>query len=65
MQVSGGLRRFPSPESGIQSISNLLAKYEANGKDTIEKLNCYYVQPCSNNWLNTVLKTKQVVENLQ
>jgi hypothetical protein len=66
----GGLRRFASLESGIQGISDLLAKYEANGRDTIEEFRGYY---CVNrnypgnvcpNWESTVLKIKAEVESL-
>lgn len=34
------------------------------GYDTIEELNCYYVQPCSANWLRVVLTTKATLESL-
>lgn len=61
---SSGLRYYSTPEEAIQAISELLAKYETRGYDTIEALNCYYVQPCSQAWYNTVLKTKTTLENL-
>ncbi len=62
---SSGLAYYSTPEQGIQAISELLAKYETEyGKTTIEQLNGFYVLPASNNWLNTVLKSKQLIENL-
>jgi len=61
---SGKLCHYESLEAGINAISNLLVKYESRGKDTLEELNGYYVVPASANWFNTVLKTKQLVENL-
>lgn len=59
-----GFAQYCTAEEGIESISSLLARYEARGKDTIEDLNGYYVQPASQNWLNTVLKIKAQLENL-
>ena len=61
---ASGLKYYSTPEEAIEAISTLLAKYEAQGRDTIEELNCYYVQPCSQNWLNTVLKIKASLEAL-
>jgi hypothetical protein len=59
-------RTYPTPEAGIHAISDLLAKYETDGKHTsIESLNGFYVQPASNNWLQTVLKTKAYLESLE
>ena len=62
---SSGLRKFSSLEGGIEAIDALLARYEDNGHNTIESLNGYYVQPASQNWLNTVLNTKELLESLQ
>lgn len=61
---SSGLKRYASAEEGISAISGLLAGYELKGYDTIEELNCYYVQPCSANWLRVVLTTKATLESL-
>lgn len=60
----GVLCKYATLEEGIRAISTLLEKYESRGKDTLEELNGYYVVPASNNWYNTVLKTKLKVENL-
>jgi len=62
---SSGLAYYSTPEQAIEAISMLLARYEESGHDTIEKLNGYYVQPASANWLNTVLRTKSELESLQ
>lgn len=56
--------RYATLEDGIKAIDSLLTKYEAKGKDTIEELNGYYVQPASQNWYNVVLKTKLHLESL-
>ena len=57
------LKRYSGFPEAIQDIDGWLARHEAK-YPTIESLNCYYVQPCSPNWLNTVLKVKAEVENL-
>lgn len=64
IMCSGRVCHYGSAEEGIAAISNLLAKYEARGKDTIESMNGYYVVPASSLWLNTVIKTKAAVEGL-
>jgi hypothetical protein len=64
MAGKGHLAQYATLSDGIDAISSLLVRYEVRGKDTIEELNGYYVQPASQNWFNTVLKTKQLVENL-
>jgi hypothetical protein len=64
MQRGGGLAKYQSFEESIQAISDLLVRYEARGKDTLEELNGYYVVPASANWFSTVLKIKLQVENL-
>lgn len=64
MKRGGGLERYASLPDGISAISNLLVRYESRGKDTLEKLNGYYVVPASQNWYNTVLKIKLKVEEL-
>lgn len=58
------LCRYDSIPNGIQAANDLLDKMYNNGHTTVESLNCYYVVPCSSNWLNTVLATKQTLENL-
>jgi hypothetical protein len=60
----GPHHRYSSYEESINAISDLLSKYEIRGKDTLEELNGYYVQPASNNWLSTVLRIKSEVESL-
>lgn len=60
----GVLCRYTTLEDGIKAIDAFLTKAEAKGKDTIEELNCWYVVPCSQNWLNTVLKIKTQLEAL-
>jgi hypothetical protein len=60
----GPHKRFATIPDGIEAIDALLTKYEAKGKDTIEELNGYYVQPASQNWFNVVLKTKLTLESL-
>jgi hypothetical protein len=55
---------YPTIPEGIAAIDTLLTKYEAKGKDTIEELNGYYVQPASANWFNTVVKIKNELESL-
>jgi hypothetical protein len=62
---NGRVCKYPTLEAGIEAIHSLLTRYEAKGKDTIEELNGYYVQPASTNWYNTVLKTKLHLESLQ
>lgn len=63
--MSGGhLIHFESLGAGITAIETFLAKAEDNGRNTVESLNCWYVQPCSANWLDTVLRTKAAVEGL-
>ncbi len=56
--------KYESYEGGIDAIDSLLERYEGRGKDTIEELNGYYVVPASQNWYNTVIKTKNLLENL-
>jgi len=60
----GKLCAYSSIPDGISAINALLTKYEANGHDTIESLNGYYVVPASSNWYNTVLSTKLKLESL-
>ncbi len=65
MLRGGGLRKFSSLPEAITCISDLLATYETKyGKDTIEELNGFYVQPASATWLQTVVKTKRELEAL-
>ena len=64
LMSNGKIIRFPTLEAGIQAINDFLAKAEIKGRTTIEKLNCWYVQPCSQTWLKTVLRTKDLLESL-
>lgn len=57
-------KRFATPAEGIAAISAFLAKADSSGHDTIEKLNGWYNQPGSSNWLSTVTKTKLKLETL-
>jgi len=61
---SGHICRYPTMEDGISAIQTFLTKAQANGHDTIEKLNCWYVQPCSESWLKIVIETQTTLENL-
>jgi hypothetical protein len=64
LMANGRIIHFSDIPTGLEAINNFLTKAENNGHDTIEKLNCWYVQPCSSNWYNTVLKVKAEVESL-
>jgi hypothetical protein len=64
VMCSGHICSYPSLEAGIAAIDAFLSKAESSGRDTVEKLNCWYVQPCSTNWLNTVSRTKNQLEAL-
>lgn len=63
LMSKGKLIRFDTLADWIQTENDWLAKHEQD-HPTIESLNCYYVQPCSSNWLNTVIKTKEEIEAL-
>lgn len=62
---SGRICRYDSLDAGIDAIDRLLGGYEARGRDTIEEMNGYYVQPASANWYNTVSNVKRTVESLE
>lgn len=57
--------KYSDLHAGIEAIDAFLAKAEASGHGTVESLNGYYVQPASSSWLQTVLKIKFELENLQ
>lgn len=65
MSSGSGLQHFNSIPESISAISSLLSRYESKGKDTLEELNGYYVVPASQNWFNTVLKTKLTLEQYE
>jgi hypothetical protein len=65
-----GVQRYATIPDGITAISDLLARYEARGRTTIESLRGFY---CVNRnypdnicpgWEDTVLKVKAQLENL-
>lgn len=64
LMSSGHLIQFASLADWINAEDRFLLRAATNGHDTIEKLNCWYVVPCSTNWLKTVITTKQHVESL-
>lgn len=57
-------KKYATPEEGITTISEFLAKADKAGRNTLEKLNGWYVVPASSNWFNVVLTTKTKLENL-
>jgi len=63
MRSSGGLKRYASFDEAVAAVETWLVNHEA-GHPTTESLNCFYVQPCSANWLNTVLRVKSELESL-
>jgi hypothetical protein len=60
----GHLIPFNTLADWISAENAFLEKAYAEGKTTIESLNGWYVVPASNEWLNTVIQTKQTLENL-
>ena len=63
MMIKGHLKQYSGFTEAIEDIDAFLTKAELK-HPTIEDLNCWYVQPCSPNWLQTVIKTKELIENL-
>jgi len=57
------LRHYATLADGIADIDALLGRMYSRGYNTVEKLNCYYVQPCSANWLNTVKRVKAELQS--
>lgn len=63
LMSNGHLIKFNDFGEAIDYLNDFLAKHE-DKHPTVESLNCWYVQPCSPNWLKTVLKVKQELESL-
>ncbi len=63
LMSKGQLIKFNDYGEAINYLNDFLAKHE-DKHPTIESLNCYYVQPCSENWLKTVIKVKNELESL-
>jgi len=64
LMANGHLLRFDSVAAGLAAENTFLEHADDTGRDTIESLNCWYVVPCSDNWIDTVLRTKAAVEAL-
>ena len=61
-KFEGGYRRYASIREGIKDANDLIERWQAKGKWlTPEEMNCVYVVPCNQNWVNVVNRvTKQL-----